>query len=469
LTDETGTYKTEFIFSLSGLYYVRATSSELVSSCEHVVADFFVAGDGSGDFVNIQTAIDALPLNGGVVYVKLGVYELNPELKYPYKSIVLRSNLTLIGGGVDQTIIRVFPNKQPVNSDVRVDGITSMDDIENLIIENLTLVQNGTPDNNGSSALYLRYGNHKNITIRNVKVTDAYGAGIAIPRATNVLIENCTVDRIWTGITIFECTNVQIRYNKVTNTRGDGIFPQRTNKDVIIEYNYIENVGDTGIDITASKDYPPHERIVARNNTLKNASVRISQAINIQFANNTIENGWVCIDAGQGRPINVTVEGNKVTSPYEAGIAFEGARDSVARNNKVEMLTPAEGVVQSGITAAIWGTGIIENNTIVNAANYGISFANWGLGEGSNITIRGNTILGFQDIGIYDDGKHQGGIILIEDNVIKDGSEPFVSRYGIRTGYEENKWIIRKNRIYAGKLGFISAPNSDVYENIYGP
>jgi len=36
------------------------------------VAEVFVASDGSGDYEDIQTAIDSLPSEGGIVYLKAG-------------------------------------------------------------------------------------------------------------------------------------------------------------------------------------------------------------------------------------------------------------------------------------------------------------------------------------------------------------------------------------------------------------
>ena len=44
------------------------------------VATVIVATDGSGDFTNIQTAIDSLPSGGGVVYIKEGTYTITTGL-----------------------------------------------------------------------------------------------------------------------------------------------------------------------------------------------------------------------------------------------------------------------------------------------------------------------------------------------------------------------------------------------------
>jgi hypothetical protein len=126
----------------------------------------------------------------------------------------------------------------------------------------------------------------------------------------------------------------------------------------------------------------------------------------------------------------------------------------------------ATNVTQSGIHAAIYGAGLIEGNIIVGAKNYGISFGNWGLGSQQKLTIRNNTILDFGSIGIYDDAKGQGPVV-VENNTILDRHTPFVSKYGIRTDCPYNFWTIRYNHIYAGSLAYISSPRSEIYGNTY--
>lgn len=435
---------------------------------------FTVALDGSGDFTDIQSAINAVPTSAnGIIEVKEGIYDLNPNLKYPYKSIVVKSNLILRGAGIDKTIIRSFPTKQPPGSSIRAVSITSQGDIENLVIEDLTVIQNGSPDNLGWNCIDLRGGSNVNVTIRNVKVTDVTGAGVAIPKFNNLIIENCIIENVWTGITLNGGTKGLIKGNRIINTAGNGIFLQTTSNnvsvtDTIVEVNYLENIGDTGIDITSVSGRPPHERIRVQGNKLKNASIRVSYAYNVKLLGNIIESSHICIDAGQGTPINIIVEKNKITTSSKVGIAFYGAKDSQAINNEIYMTAPVQGIVQCGISAAIWGTSIIEGNLIVDAANYGINFAGWQLGTSSNTTIKGNTLLDFGDIGIYDDGLNQGWV-LVENNTIWDRRTPFISKYGIRTDYEDNGWTIRYNRVYAGSITYISAPKSNVYGNIYEP
>jgi hypothetical protein len=97
---------------------------------------------------------------------------------------------------------------------------------------------------------------------------------------------------------------------------------------------------------------------------------------------------------------------------------------------------------QSGIIAAIWGTGLIINNTIINPANYGIDFGGWALGGSSNITISKNIIRDFGSFGIYDDDKKQD-FVYIEENIITSNREG--AGAAIFTQYASNQWLISNN------------------------
>jgi len=63
------------------------------SFASRVVATRVVATDGTGDFTDIQSAIDDLPSGGGVVYVKEGTYAITSAIT------ITSSNVGLIGAG----------------------------------------------------------------------------------------------------------------------------------------------------------------------------------------------------------------------------------------------------------------------------------------------------------------------------------------------------------------------------------
>jgi hypothetical protein len=453
-------------------------SSILTSSLVYgapTTVTYFVALDGSGNFTDIQSAIEAVPSSAhGMIIVKKGVYELNPTMKFPFKLITVRSNLTIRGEGMDKTIVKTFPTTQPYGSNIRSMSVTSTGDIRNLVIENMTIIQNGTPDNMGWSAIDLRGGTNTDVVIRYVRVADVTGSAIAVPQFRNLTIDGCVVERAYTGINVVGGSKGLLRNNRVLNMSGNGIFPAPLGQlnmsvtDLTIEGNYVEDIGDTGIDVTSIYGAPPHDRIIVAHNYLNKTHIRISYAQNITVSGNTVENGFIAVDAGQTKPTNVTVESNKIITSKNVGIGFYGARDCRAMNNSIYFTGPSTGKAQAGISAGIWGTGLIEGNTVTNSSNYGINFAGWGTGGQSRITIRNNTLLDFRDIGIYDDNVSDGPVV-VENNTIWDRRTPLVARYGIRTDYAYNAWTIRYNKVYAGSISPISAPKSKVYDNIYSP
>ena len=70
---------------------------------DKVVSTKVVALDGSGDFDNIQAAIDSLPSGGGVVYIKDGTFSNSSSITFP------NDNIALIGSGA-ATIITTATN-----------------------------------------------------------------------------------------------------------------------------------------------------------------------------------------------------------------------------------------------------------------------------------------------------------------------------------------------------------------------
>jgi nitrous oxidase accessory protein NosD len=433
---------------------------------------YVVALDSSGDFSDIISAVNAVPLGEKwIIEVREGIYDLNPNIRYPYNTIPAKSDVTIIGAGVDLTIIRGFPEKLPAGSNIRSPVIYSEGIIQGFNLEDLTLIQNGSPDNQGWNAIDLR-GENSDIVIKNVKITDVTGAAVSIRRFNNLRIEDCYFEEAYTGVSLLGGSNGIVKGNTIIDMGGDGVFPQTFSSipvyDVMIVDNYMENIGDTGIDITSNNQGPPHVNITAIGNTLINAHVRVSNSHNVDLINNTLANGksWIDVDSGAGRPIDILIEGNHVTSRRKGGIGLFGAENARILNNVIVMLPPSSGS-QTGISAAVWTNLVIEGNDIRNAANYGIDSGGWSIGN-NEIVIRNNTILDFGDVGIYDNGKKQGSAV-IEDNVICDTNDPFTTNYGLRTDYEANSWVIRYNHVDAGSIAFISAPNSVVSDNVYDP
>ncbi|TFH14007.1 right-handed parallel beta-helix repeat-containing protein [Candidatus Bathyarchaeota archaeon] len=347
--------------------------------------------------------------------------------------------------------------------------IFSESTLKDFTIQDLTIIQNGSPDNKGWNAIDLR-GNNNGIRISNVKITDVTGACIAIRSFSDLIVEDCVMLDAFTGITVLGGSQGVIKNNRIVDMGGDGVFPQILSASIPVYHlsildNYIENTGDTGIDITSNGQAPPHMNITASGNTLVNSHVRISNAIDVYFVGNTLRNGksFIDVDSGAGRPINILIQGNKVDSARPCGIGLFGAENCVVIENEINMLSPSSSGTQSGISAAVWGDLLIEDNIIRNAADYGIDFGNWAIGNNHPV-IRGNTITNFGVAGIFDNTKKQGPA-LIEHNTIQDTTKPYKSDYGIWTAYEDNKWTIKENVITAGSIAAIKAPSSTLTNN----
>ncbi|MEM5794634.1 MAG: pectinesterase family protein [Candidatus Aenigmatarchaeota archaeon] len=447
------TSKVQSYYFLSN-YELALLNSELYPLDSNLIT---VCSSGC-NFTSIYSAINYANTTPGadMIYIKEGVYTEN--------NIKLYSNITIVGDGIDKTIIRNKLSSSGIGQ--RYDIFTSNVPLENVRIENLTVDTLGVPDNMGSSAITFRgNGTNKNIVIRNVKSINAFGAGIAIPNFENLVIENCIINNTWTGITVVGGINASIKNNIIVNTRGDGIFPQvrrSSNLSVIkalIENNYLENIGDTGIDITSDCDFKPHEEIYVVGNKLKNASVRISCALNITLIKNFIKYGSISVDAGAGRPINIAIENNSIESS-KRGIVLGGALNVTVRDNIIHFFASSDSS-QTGISSGVWQSSILQNNIILNPQNYCIDFNNWQVGGSGNTLIENNTLINCGDVGIYDNNVSVGKVV-IKGNKIIDFKN--LSRHSILTEKESNVWIITNNWIYNKS---IFAPSSIINDNDY--
>ena len=104
-----------------------------------VVATKIVAADGSGDFDDIEKAINDLPSSGGKIYIKEGTYYLTSEI------LITKSNLTIEGSG-PSSIINL--------SNQNIDGF-HLQDVNNIFIRNLQFT-------NGASAAHFIRLDHVN-------------------------------------------------------------------------------------------------------------------------------------------------------------------------------------------------------------------------------------------------------------------------------------------------------------------
>ena len=170
---------------------------------------FIVALDGSGDFDDIQEAINALPKSGGVVYIKEGTYNVTNPIT------ITSNNVSLFGAG-KSTIIKgstalaqiIYVNGGDYISirDLSFGRITTVG-IRPLIaieLENSigSFIEGCWIDDNIHGAGIVLSGTCEGITIRNCNI-DGEGThpnqGILI-EASDSIVESCYINDVQMGI-----------------------------------------------------------------------------------------------------------------------------------------------------------------------------------------------------------------------------------------------------------------------------
>ncbi len=291
---------------------------------------FIVALDGSGDFDDIQEAIDALPNTGGEIYIKEGTYEPNEKIK------ILKSNVSLIGSG-NSTIIKPKINdyiiqigngtttlSKIVISDLQIDGIN----------------QTGYPAN----GIYINGGASNYIT--------------------ETIIKNCNIKNCyWTNIYLEYTENCIIENNLCVSTRvTHSIFTDNYNLYIKISGNILDS-GTNGLTMWSNTQYSTIDENIIRNMALYGMElwpVNYSSITgNITEANGDTQIRLICW--------GVSVTGNIAKDGGGKGFELSSGNESTITGN-VSLNNTTDGfninsnnntIISSNISKDNGGTGII--------------------------------------------------------------------------------------------------------------
>jgi len=271
-------------------YYNKKVFSYI---CEN--NSFFVGGTGSGNYTNIQDAIDNAS-DGDLIYVYKGAYN---ELLHINKSIILlgeNRNETMIIGNYD--VVNVDKERVVITisaDNVIISGFTvtgyggyfhdyflrtcsgiSIDKHNNCIIEDNIL------KNLGNYGIRIRQSGNNRITGNTIfNVLNKLGCNILIDSSKNDCIENnllylSTVCCIW----ISRCIDVNIQNNIVSDSFYCGIILEASN-NTTIHRNTIEKNLHTGLLLRNS-----NSNIITSNNFKKEINRRQV------FFFNSFDNKW---------------------------------------------------------------------------------------------------------------------------------------------------------------------------------
>ena len=270
-------------------------NSPYVPKGQYAVATNIVAVDGSGDFEDIQSAIDDLPAGGGVVYIKEGTYTLTSGLAInksgisligsghstEIKAISSISNLVIIAADINYiTIDNIYfnGNNSLIWSVIRFSGASSRSRISNCWLGNwaprgITFVSAGsgiTIENNifesisaGGPNYALLVNNSSNVFLRGnyiISSTNTYGIQVLTGTCYNIMITgnqiNGCVVGIWMGSSSSTCGRSIISNNELTGCNtGIRIDTSSYNS---IDGNFLRGVGigdGTGIYLPTDSGY----------------------------------------------------------------------------------------------------------------------------------------------------------------------------------------------------------------------
>src|SRR3990167_263070 len=138
---------------------------------DKTVATKIVALDGTGDFDNIQAAINALPSTGGIVYIKEGTYPITT-------SIALGNKTTLQGAGRG-TKLRADAAVSVINTNLKTEVRISNLEIDAQAQSGITCI--------GLS-------NCNEAMIDGVWITGGYAEGIRLSACARNIVSNCYLE-----------------------------------------------------------------------------------------------------------------------------------------------------------------------------------------------------------------------------------------------------------------------------------
>ena len=228
----------------------------------HVTPQMFGAiGDGVADDTEaIKRAVDAIADGVGTLHIPCGTYLVS-------ENIELVSNMTLEGEG-DNSIIK------RIGTDLENYNIIALNGLENVTIKNIH-VQGERNEHNGTTGewgMCVGIRGCKNITVKDCKLTDAWGDGVYVGTYAEKPCENVTIDRCVIdnnrrqGISVINSDKLLVRGCVITNTKGTkpeaGIDFESNYSTDICTNNIVENCifgGNAGGGVVIGNHTVPYE------------------------------------------------------------------------------------------------------------------------------------------------------------------------------------------------------------------
>ncbi len=331
----------------------RNTATKIVaaSNSSQAVKDSadYVA-DGTADQTEINSAITAVnSAGGGTVYLAEGTYTINAKID-------LRSNVKILGAGIDNTVITIANALDPAS-------ITFMDDVSsgqtNVVVSSLTLNGNGANNTIATAHNAITFGGgtvtEKGITIDSVEITGFEDYSIDLDNSNSSTIANSNFDGENLSTTSYTIVNVNGQNNEIRNntiTRYGLVIASSSGQYNTFSGNIISNIN------------PPSNNnsiiAVGDNWNVSDNIVYTTDSSGITVGNNSIVNGNNI--SGARRAISLVSKNNVViTDNIITGSTNNAIHLNSSDNNKISGNRISSG---TGTSEAIYITGGSDNNQV---------------------------------------------------------------------------------------------------------
>jgi len=299
-----------------------------------------VAADGSGDYTDIQSAINALPASGGVVYIREGTYTVSSSIA------IISSNVTLVGAGAATKIF--------LANGANVDVISATWG-QNIVIANLCI--DGNKANQTAASSGIKFTNVENSRISGCRIEKSKDCGVYLDSSSRNVITNSTVESGGNlGIYLSSSNNNTVMGNTIESNSDDGIHLYSGSNNNTVMGNTIESNSSDGIFCSGSN-----------NNTVMGNTIESNSGIGIYLYSGSNNN---------------TVMGNTIKSNSSDGIFCNGANNNTITGNT------SESNGGSGIQLYSSSNNSVTGNTIKSNGSYGIMIA-----SSNNNVVVGNVVM----------------------------------------------------------------------------
>lgn len=440
VTDEAGRFSSGWKPSQNGQLSIRVNACGKITVIKHLIVDYIIAQDDSGDFEDLTIGITALPKTGGTIYIKNGTYILGQHIQ-----ILGKSNVILVGSGYNTKIMKssglIFRIENVSNLIIKnlhfhhlandnYEAISVKGFNDGIVIDTCWFTRDlGPPGKYIDLIFFDPTGATRNLQIKNSYFKNAQIDAMAIKKVQGGTIENNTIldaatnhpSGLGSGMTIEASFNITIVGNYIKRTGNQsmgGVNIFGGSKNICVQRNTVENV-EWGVNICRASN------ISVCNNWIIDpfsSGVRVEEALNVSIKDNHIEQhefdrnvpGIFAV-----RNYNTTILANIIRNLGSGIRVLHNERTTIGFNT-IELGAQTFVLQRYGVQVYNSSNSKVNNNTILKVFDVGLSVS-----FSQNTIISGNIVAENQRSGVRLINSNNS--IILENMLSNNGKDLLIT------------------------------------------